>query len=294
MDDKLFEVLTSRDLTVRVGRKPHSGRAITQTVPAERTKATLLYLQKRLNRIVKNSPPKIWRQIGNEPAAEAMVVDTPNGNSSLEFGSHKFVDQLVQAYFVHEYYPELFSVLLVDNPSFVAELDHRVQGLPRSAAPTRSEPKFVAIVWCLSVLGPRALGGRKLEQSFRKLRIRFSIPKRPKKKVFRRGYNDQGSLAPDDTKIHRQVDGEYQDILKDLFWLAKEGVNSNYSLNFRWTEEGMYFTATAESKTDYLDDWIRDEDKIVEFHKLCDSLVTFNELSGELVARELNQIARRG
>lgn len=294
MDAKLFEVLTSRDLTVRVGRLPHSGRALTRTVSAERTKETLLYLQKRLRKIVKDSPPKIWRQVGNRSAAEAMVVTTPSVTVSLEFGSNKFVDQLVQAYFVHEYYPEIFSLLLVDNPAFAAELSSRVQGLPRSAAPTRREPEFTSIVWCLAELGPRALGGRKLTESFQKLRIKFSVPKRPKREVFRRGYNDQGSLAPIDTKTRRQVDGEYQDILRDLFWLAKEGVNPNYSLNFRWTPEGMYFFAKAESKTDFLDDWIRDEKKIDNFHKLVDSLVTFNELSGELVARELNQIARRG
>lgn len=297
MDKELFQSFSSHDLTARIGRLSHTGRSINRTVPAEQVRNTILYLQRRLRKVISNTPPKIWRQVRNKPAAEAMVVDTPNGSSRIEFGSNKFVDQLIQVFFVHEYIPDLYPTLLADNPAFCAELNLRVQGLPRNEAPTRREPEFTKVVWYLSQMGPRALGGRKMRGALEKLRIKFSVPKRPKKAVFRRGYNDHGSLAPEDTKTRRQVDGEFFDLISELYSLARESVNDRFQLSFHWDDiEGMHLIRETRDKGyEFDDDWCCDLDKIARFHDLVDlTLIRFKELSGNLVARELNQIARRG
>lgn len=293
MKQKLFESFTSRQLNARIGRLP-SGRPIVRSLTGKRIKETLLYLNRRLRQEVALRPPKLGRQIGNRPAAEAMIVETPNAKSSLEFGSHKFVQMLIQAYFVHENYPELFEVLLVDNPAFSAELHRRVQGLPRNEAPTHSEPEFTKIVWCLSDLGPRALGGTSFKD-LQRLRIKYSLPKRPKEKVFRRGYNDQGSLASDDTKSARLNEAEYQTLLQALWLYFKEGHDvSNFEVTFQWKQQQLTILRNAKWKIDLGDRFVVDSEKRSFFLDRFYDIIHINELSGESLARDLNQIARRG
>ena len=236
---------------------------------------------------------RLNRQISSKSsAAEAIVIDVPNGEIFVCFGSQKFREQLVEAIYVGIKYPDIFPKLLVDNITFYEKLQYFCKRLPQSPKDCHSE-----VVRCLLILlhyfGTRSVGGfDTLHMSH--IRIVRKLPKKPKRKVFRRGYDDKGSLAPEDKRnlllaneFYYQFLLDTENTLQDLKSLGVESfsLERNYVVPDFYLKPGFAWI-DSEVETDNL--------KIKEITKIINMFIIDNQLDPRDVARELTTLRSQG
>ena len=236
---------------------------------------------------------RLVRQIPKKTAAaEAIVVDIPNVEVFLCFGSQKFREQLEEAVYVGIFFPDLFPKLIVDNNSFYNKLKYFCKRTPRSPKGIHSE-----VVRCLLILhhyfGTRSVGGWDTSH-FTNLRIVRKLPRRPKKKVFRRGYDDKGSLAPDCKLPRIKANEHFYDTLLRIN-SALNMLKSLYVESIHWQDEEFHLSVFRKPGYGWDDDEIQDEKR--ELQELFYQFKIFTldyQLDPREVARELTTLRSQG
>ena len=249
-------------------------------------------LRKQFQRLDERSI-RLNRQISSKStAAEAIVVDVPNGETFLCFGSQKFREQLVEAIYVGIKYPDIFPKLLVDNITFYEKLQNFCKRLPKSPKDCHSE-----VVRCLLILqhyfGERSVGGFDTLHMTH-LRIVRKLPKKPKRKVFRRGYDDKGSLAPEDKRNLLLANEFYYQFLLDTAFVLQDlkslGVES-FSLERNFVVPDFYLKPGYA----WIDSEVKDDNlKLEEITKYINMFIIDNQLDPREVARELTTLRSQG
>lgn len=249
-------------------------------------------LRKQFQRLDERSI-RLSRQISSKSsAAEAIVVDVPNGETFVCFGSQKFREQLVEAIYVGIIYPDIFPKLLVDNITFYEKLQYFCKRLPKSPKDCHSE-----VVRCLLILqhyfGERSVGGFDTSHMTH-LRIVRKLPKKPKRKVFRRGYDDKGSLAPEDKRNLLKANEYYYDFLLSTEILLKDlksiGVES-----FSLQNELVVPTIYRKPGFAWIDEEVEEEKLLTEeITKIINKFIIANQLDPREVARELTTLRSQG
>ena len=249
-------------------------------------------LRKQFQRLDEKSI-RLNRQISSKSSvAEAIVVDVPNGETFLCFGSQKFREQLVEAIYVGLKYPDIFPKLLVDNITFYEKLQYFCKRLPKSPKDCHSE-----VVRCLLILqhyfGERSVGGFDTLHMTH-LRIVRKLPKKPKRKVFRRGYDDKGSLAPEDKRNLLLANEFYYDFLLStenlLQHLKSIGVESFYL-----KDEVVLPSIYRKPGFAWIDREVEEEKlQIQEITKIINNFIFDNQLDPRDVARELTTLRSQG
>lgn len=252
----------------------------------------IMVLRKQFRKLEERSI-RLNRQIlSKSSVAEAIVATAPNEETFVCFGSQKFREQLVEAIYVGIMYPDIFPKLLVDNTKFYQKLQYFCKRLPKSPKECPSE-----VVRCLLILlhyfGVRSVGGFDTLH-MKQLRIVRKLPKKPKRKVFRRGYDDKGSLAPDD-KRNRLLASEFYynfliDALRAFSDLKSIGVDN-------FTLDGKYCVPNFYRRPGYSwdDDEVKgDYSKLTEVTQIINMFIVDNQLDPREVARELTTLRSQG
>lgn len=288
MDQNLFKELKQTGLAIKKSRTL-TGRELILKFDFAEIKSILKTLNKRMGGFRRNFSTRLERQFSHWSSAEANVVDNPNVETFFCFGSYKIVDRCLQAYYLHEFFPVAFAKVIADNPDFEEALQERIPGMKNMTKFKQKEEVFCRILAVLCETGARGLGGRNISRSLQGLRIVRKLPNRPKKKVFRRGYNDKGSLANEQTKVARQVEKEYFDRLTSIVF-SFEKIYEKYTFKIRQSngeivlrlmhlkngysyDEARSLIQQAKKKLEELNDWI-----------------TLNGLSAEIVTKDLIRI----
>lgn len=291
MKSELFQELISRD-SLFVPHRTRTGRDVTRRISSKQMKETIICLDKMSSKIYSNNLPKLVRQVGNKQISEAIVVNTPNVDISLVFGSKKFVDQLLQAYFIFDKYPDLEALMILDNKNFIEQVYQRTGRLKQVSALRRANELLYRILLLLSQIGPRALGGRiRMQDSFKSLRLSFRSPKKPKAKVFRRGYNDKGSTASDTTTNLRTVSKEYQSIVDIISSLLKPILYYVDYLEFGESLRTITYSTKNGFEIDEVNEVLR-EHYFSNLEKMS-QLVSINSLTEKEVVKAINLELRR-
>ena len=249
-------------------------------------------LRKQFRRLDEKSI-RLNRQISSKSSvAEAIVVDVPNGETFVCFGSQKFREQLVEAIYVGIKYPDIFPKLLVDNTTFYEKLQYFCKRLPQSPKDCHNE-----VVRCLLILlhyfGVRSVGGFDTLHMTH-LRIVRKLPKKPKRKVFRRGYDDKGSLAPEDKRNLLLANEFYYQFLLDTAFVLQDlkslGVES-FSLERNFVVPDFYLKPGYA----WIDSEVKDDNlKLEEITRYINMFIIDNQLDPREVARELTTLRSQG
>lgn len=236
---------------------------------------------------------RLNRQISSKSSvAEAIVDDVPNGETFVCFGSQKFREQLVEAIYVGIKYPDIFPKLLVDNSTFYEKLQYFCKRLPQSPKECHRE-----VVRCLLILlhyfGVRSVGGFDTLHMTH-LRIVRKLPKKPKRKVFRRGYDDKGSLAPEDNRNLLLANEFYYQFLLDTAFVLQDlkslGVES-FSLERNFVVPDFYLKPGYA----WIDSEVKDDNlKLEEITRYINMIIIDNQLDPREVARELTTLRSQG
>lgn len=255
-------------------------------------RSLIMLLRKRFSSIEPNQI-RLVRQIPkNTAAAEAIVVNTPNGQTFLCFGSQKFREQLEEAVYVGLYYPDLFPKLIVDNLKFYEKLKYFCKRKPNSPKGIHSEVVRILLI-LHHYFGTRSVGGWTTSH-ITNLKIVRKLPRRPKKKVFRRGYDDKGQLAPDCKLPRIQANEVFYDKLIKMNTIFNT-LQSLYVETISF--DGELFRASIFRKPGYGwdDDEIEEEQEVIQ--KVFRILTDFTEvyqLDPREVARELTTLRSQG
>lgn len=126
------------------------------------------------------------------------------------------------------------------------------------------------------------------------IRIVRKLPKKPKRKVFRRGYDDKGSLAPEDKRNLLLANEFYYQFLLDtentLQDLKSLGVSS-FSLERNFVVPNFYLKPGFA----WIDSEVETENlKIQEITKIINMFIIDNQLDPREVARELTTLRSQG
>lgn len=252
----------------------------------------IMVLRKQFRKLEERSI-RLNRQIlSKSSVAEAIVATAPNEETFVCFGSQKFREQLVEAIYVGIKYPDIFPKLLVDNSTFYQKLQYFCKRLPKSPKECPSE-----VVRCLLILlhyfGVRSVGGFDTLH-MKHLRIVRKLPKKPKRKVFRRGYDDKGSLAPDDKRNRLLANEFYYNFLIDALRVFSD-LKSIGVENF--TLDGKYCVPNFYRRPGYAwddDEVKRDYSKLTEVTQIINMFIVDNQLDPREVARELTTLRSQG
>lgn len=289
MDQNLFKELKQTGLTLKIS-KTLTGRDIIKVLPAIKVIETIKTLNRQIARFKQSGGnTKLERQFSHWSSAEANVVDVPNVETFFCFGSKSLITQCYQAYYIHEVLPDAYIKLLVDNPAFEKSLKERIPGMKHMTKFKQKDELFIRILAVLSQEGARALGGRSVPRTLHGLRVAKKQPSRPKKKVFRRGYNDKGSLANEQTKLARRVSTEYYEILtlfaQEIFKFRELEVNLTWLSQF----DSIYLS--RKPRNGYCADEIRPQlTAVAQKVEQLREWVKLNSLSAKEVTYDLNQI----
>lgn len=289
MDQNLIQELKQTGLTLKLS-KTRTGRDNIKVIPPAKVIETIKTLNRQIARFKKSGlDTKLERQFSHWSSAEANVVGNPNVETFFCFGSNSLVTQCIQAYYIHEVLPDAYSKLIVDNPTFEEKLKERIPGMKHMTKFKQKERIFCSVLAVLCLTGARALGGRNTSRSLSGLRIAKKLPSRPKKKVFRRGYNDKGSLANEQTKIARRVETEYYDILtlfaQELF------LQQGWDVTLEWNTIFNRISIVTKPKHGYSEDENRPQRmKIIETSINLREWIKLNSLEGKTVTSDLLQI----
>jgi hypothetical protein len=205
---------------------------------------------------------KLERQIAKlAPQEQSSVLFPTSGETFISLGRGKFVNKLLQLYYIASRHPELWAKVIIDNPDTVAQLEDRVGKISSTREYrklTKDQQLVVKVVWALSLIGPRTLGGRDFNSSLKDLRLSYKHPKRPKNVQRKRGYTDKGSLPSDKSRSAKISQADYYDWLEDI--VNKISVRTIKVLDFEPKfEEGtrsvkICFTAMRRNGYTYDDD----------------------------------------
>lgn len=219
LDQNLYSDLTKFGLTVKTG-VTLTGKDQVYHLSGKQFKETILVCSRVFRQQNADEKVKLSRQVGSRPVAEAIIVTNPNATVSLKFGTRKFVDQCLEYLYVHLNYPELEPMLRMDNPDFETNLNDRIKGFKRSQQSMRQNEFLVKVLVVLATVGPRSLGGRK-DNHFQSLMLKFRTPNKPKRVQRRRGYNDKGSIAPQETRTARQSHQDFRRFVDQILNVYK-------------------------------------------------------------------------
>ena len=255
-------------------------------------RSLIMLLQRRFLSLEEHSI-RLNRQVSKRTAAaEAIVADAPNVETFLCFGSQKFREQLEEAVYVGIFFPDLFPKLLVDNEKFYNKLSYFCKRKPNS--PKGIHREVVRILLILQhYFGTRSVGGWD-SSHFTRLRIVRKLPRRPKRKVFRRGYDDKGSLAPD-CKLPRTKANEYYYDALLSFNEGLEELQSVYVEKISFEEFKYHYSFFRKPGYGWFDDEVLRDQEILKaaFTELLD-FVSKYQLDPREVARELTTLRSQG
>lgn len=297
MQDEKFESLLSSDfflesLTVKSANADlkETGRNFHYRGKDLRS---LIMLLKRRFLSLKGESIRLNRQVSKRTAAaEAIVADAPNVETFVCFGSQKFREQLEEAVYVGIFLPDLFPKLLVDNEKFYNKLLYFCKRKPNS--PKGIHREVVRILLILQhYFGTRSVGGWD-SSHFTNLRIVRKLPRRPKRKVFRRGYDDKGSLAPD-CKLPRTKANEYYYDALISFNEGLEELKSLYVESISFDRERYSYSYFRKPGYGWNDDEVIEEKELLRraFSELTSRTVQY-QLDPREVARELTTLRSQG
>lgn len=230
-----------------------------------------------------------------QSVAENKALDFPSADEEifLNLGRESFIDKLFQAYYVFTRHEKLFAKLVVDNSQFFEEVEERL-GHTHNESLTESERLFVRIVDLLSYYGPRSLGGRDHRSTLKGLRFSVKRPNRAKKKQFRRGYQDKGSLAPQHVKEFRKTSSTYFNELEGLSFSLQK-FDTVVVRKIVCDQSGLFIAYARKAGYNWTDDEvIGDSKRIKKIQNLLSQWCTDNSLDEVEVSKDLNRLLRRG
>lgn len=299
IEKNLYDLIISQDS--RRTRYPLNERKRYYRIPAKRKQQTIKVVERLLNRTRSNFNADFLSQYEQKlkSVAENKVSDFPSVNESifLNLGRVKFVDKLLQAYYLFTRHPELWSKLLVDNEKFFSEVQSQLGQTRKNESLTESEEVFLQVVDRLSIIGPRALGGRDSKSTLKGLRFSVKRPERAKEIQFRRGYRDKGSLAPQHLVEVRKISSKYYDELVESSFLTRSILTCFTVEGFAWAPHKSRYSFRINRKSGF--DWDEDEvlSELRKLREIEDAFIQWcsdNSLDEEKVAKDFDRLLRQG
>lgn len=260
----------------------------------------VLRLVRRRNEFRNLSSVRLYRQIEEQSVAELIIPTTPNEERFLSFGSRKFREQLLEFIWLWEYGdPDriLLTKLISDNHGFYKNVLSRCYRLRENNLTRQIDELDLFVFRVLLILtsfGVRSVGGLQRSET-RTLRLVRKLPRDPRRTVFRRGYRDKGTLAPNDLRSRRIVAERFGQFLEQIVY-ELQGMTALQVTKVTYSEDGFAFLKRRKPGFSWDDDEV-DIDFKTEINTInvLDRFIFANQsLNGEIVASVLTTLLTRG